>query len=62
MFDTHIHLNDEKFLDNLDFYIEEGIKNGVKNFLVVGFDYESSKKAIEIAQKFVKNSFYGSNF
>jgi TatD DNase family protein len=52
MFDTHIHLNDEKFLDNLDFYIEEGIKNGVKNFLVVGFDYESSKKAIEIAQKY----------
>ena len=52
MFDTHIHLNDEKFVENLDFYIQEGIENGVKNFLVVGFDYDSSVKAVEIANKY----------
>ena len=51
MFDTHIHLNDEKFAENLDFYIQEGIENGVKNFLVVGFDYNSSVNAVEIAKK-----------
>jgi TatD DNase family protein len=52
MFDTHIHLNDEQFNENLDSYIEEGIKNGVTNFLVIGFDYASSKRAIEIAHKY----------
>ena len=52
MFDTHIHLNDEKFIDNLDFYIQEGRNRGVKEFLVVGFDYNSSLKAVEIANKY----------
>ena len=52
MFDTHIHLNDEKFSENLDFYIQEGIEAGVKTFLVVGYDYNSSLKAIEIAHKY----------
>lgn len=52
MFDTHIHLNDEKFNDNLDFYINEAKENGINNFLVVGFDLESSLKAVEIANKY----------
>lgn len=52
MFDTHIHLNDEKLLENLDFYIKEAQENGVKEFLVVGYDYDSSLKAIEIANKY----------
>jgi TatD DNase family protein len=52
MFDTHIHLNDEKLLENLDVYLKEAKESGVNNFLVVGFDYDSSLKAIEIAQKY----------
>lgn len=52
MFDTHIHLNDEKLLENLELYINEALETGVKEFLVVGYDYESSLKAIEIAHKY----------
>src|SRR5574344_1620739 len=40
IFDTHIHLNDERLINNLD------------DFLCVGWDIESSKNAIELAHKF----------
>lgn len=49
IFDTHIHLNDEKLLSNLDEYINEAKECGVEKFLCIGYDVESSKKAIEIA-------------
>jgi len=52
IFDTHIHLNDERILENLDTYIKEAINDGVVRFLCVGYDVESSKKAIEIAEKY----------
>ena len=51
IFDTHIHLNDEKYT-NLDVLIKEAKELGVNAFLCVGYDLESSKKAIEIASKF----------
>lgn len=52
IFDTHIHLNDKKILNNLDQYINDALSKGVKKFLCVGWDIESSKKAIEIAHKY----------
>lgn len=52
IFDTHIHLNDEKLLNNLDEYISNANKIGINKFLCVGWDIESSKKAIEIANKY----------
>ena len=52
IFDTHIHLNDEVFISNLDKYIQEAIDSGVDRFLCVGYDLESSKKAVEIASKY----------
>lgn len=52
IFDTHIHLNDKKIYENLDFYIQDALNKGVKKFLCVGYDLESSKIAIEIANKF----------
>jgi TatD DNase family protein len=52
IFDTHIHLNDEKLINNLDEYINNANKLGITNFLCVGWDVESSKKAIEIAHKY----------
>lgn len=52
IFDTHIHLNDKKIYENLDFYIQDALNNGVKKFLCVGYDLESSKIAIEIANKY----------
>src|SRR5574344_723573 len=56
IFDTHIHLNDEKLINKLDEYINNANKLGITNFLCVGWDVESSKKAIEIAHKY--NSVY----
>lgn len=52
IFDTHIHLNDEKLLNNIDEYIQNAHSVGVFKFLCVGWDIESSKKAIEIANKY----------
>ena len=52
IFDTHIHLNDKKIYENLDFYIQDALNRGVKKFLCVGYDLESSKIAIEIANKY----------
>lgn len=52
IFDTHIHLNDEKILENLDTYIKEAKEAGVSKFLCIGYDVESSKKAVEIAEKY----------
>ena len=52
IFDTHLHLNDEHLLGNLDEYIKEARLLGVTSFLCIGWDLESSKKAIEIAEKY----------
>lgn len=52
IFDTHIHLNDEKLLDNLDNYINEAKSYKVGRFLCVGYDIKSSIKACEIASKY----------
>lgn len=52
IFDTHIHLNDKEFINNLDHYISEANKNGVKKFLCVGYDVQSSIQAVEIASKY----------
>lgn len=52
IFDTHIHLNDDKLYNNLDEYLKNAEQVGVFKFLCVGWDIESSKKAIEIATKY----------
>ena len=41
-----------EIVENLDTYIKEAINDGVVRFLCVGYDVESSKKAIEIAEKY----------
>lgn len=52
LFDSHCHLNDEKFDNDRDKIIEEIYKSGVTNFTTVGYDLQSSKKAINIAEKY----------
>ncbi len=52
IFDTHIHLNDKNIYSQLEKYLEEAIQAGVKSFLCVGYDIESSKLAVEIANKY----------
>lgn len=48
-FDSHSHLNDEKFNKDRDKIINEIYESGVTNFVTAGYSIESSKKAIEIA-------------
>lgn len=48
-FDSHSHLNDEKFNKDRDKIIKEIYESGVTNFVTAGYSVESSKKAIEIA-------------
>lgn len=49
--DSHCHLNDEAFLDDYEEAIKRAFDNGVRFLCVVGWDIESSKKAVEIAKK-----------
>lgn len=52
LFDSHSHLNDEKFNEDRDQIIKEIYASGVTHFITAGYNVESSKKAIEIAQKY----------
>lgn len=51
IFDTHIHLNDEKYGD-VESLISSAYKKGVTKFLCIGYDLKSSQKAIELAEKY----------
>ena len=52
MFDTHCHLNFSAFEVILEKTINEAKNAGVEKITVPGTDAETSKKAVEIAQKF----------
>ena len=52
MFDTHCHLNFKAFDGKVEEVVERARKAGVNYFVVPGTDVETSKKAIEIAEKF----------
>ena len=51
-FDSHAHYNDEKFDEDRFNLIEELYKNGVTNIVNAGYNVESTKSAIELAQKY----------
>ena len=46
-FDTHCHLNSEDLYEDHDMFIQNALDNDVTNMVVVGYDLESSKTAIE---------------
>lgn len=52
IFDTHCHLNDEQLLNRIDEVLENAKKVGVNRFLVVGWNKESSLKAVELAHQY----------
>jgi TatD DNase family protein len=52
LFDTHVHLNAEQFNEDLQEVIDRAIADGVTNMVVVGFDEETIKKAIELAETY----------
>ncbi len=52
LFDTHAHLNDERFNDDRDELIVSLKSNGVGAYCEIGYDVESSKRAVSLAEKY----------
>lgn len=52
MVDAHCHLNFKAFENDLDDVIKEAEKAGVNNMVIVGSSLDSSRKAVEIAEKY----------
>ncbi len=51
-FDTHCHLNSEQLYEKKDEFIKHALDNQVEMMVVVGYNLESSKKAVEIAKEY----------
>lgn len=51
LFDSHSHINDEKFDEDREEVIEKIKRSNVSKIITAGYDLESSKKAIEISSK-----------
>ena len=52
MIDSHAHLNDEILYDRIDEINTESKKVGVDIIINVGYDLKSSRRAVEIAEKY----------
>ena len=52
IFDTHCHLNSDELYERLEEVFESAKKAGVDKYLVVGWNKESSFKAVEIAHQY----------
>ncbi len=52
LLDSHAHYNDEKFEGDRDKVINEIYLSGVTTIINAGYSLESSKLAIEIANKY----------
>ena len=50
--DTHIHLDDERYRDDLDEVISRAKKAGVEKFIIPGADPSTLDRAIEIVEKY----------
>ena len=50
--DSHCHLNDEAFKEDVDLAVKQAKENNVLALLIIGYDLESSKKAIDIANQY----------
>ena len=52
LFDTHAHLNDEKFDDDLEEVVSRALSKDVGKILVASYDMDSTRKALDIAHKY----------
>ncbi|MCQ2792559.1 MAG: TatD family hydrolase, partial [Bacilli bacterium] len=50
--DSHVHLNDDAFINDVDTYLKEAASSNVKAFLCVGSDLNTSLQATAIADKY----------
>jgi len=52
LFDTHAHLNDERFDEDRESLISSFKENGISYVCEIGYDLESSKRALELSEKY----------
>lgn len=52
LFDSHCHLDDEKFEEDRQAVIENIFSSGVKKLISAGYSLESSKRALELANSY----------
>ncbi|WP_418640334.1 TatD family hydrolase [Sulfurimonas sp. ST-27] len=50
--DTHIHLDDDRYDEDLDAVLERAREGGVKRFIIPGADVSTLEKAISIAERY----------
>ncbi|MFW6318704.1 MAG: TatD family hydrolase [Bacillota bacterium] len=50
--DSHVHLNSDVLYENLDFYVKKAQQQNVSHMIVIGFDGQTNKRAIEIAKNY----------
>jgi TatD DNase family protein len=50
LIDTHIHLDDERYRDDLDDVLNRAREGGVKEFIIPGADPKTLQRAVEIAE------------
>ena len=52
MIDTHCHFFDEEFKDDLEDCINRCKENGIEKIILVGFSYNTNRKAQEYSKKY----------
>lgn len=52
MIDTHAHLNDEKFADDIAAVVARAEAAGLGRIITIGIDAETSKQNVELARRF----------
>ncbi|MBS4175784.1 TatD family hydrolase [Bacillus sp. FJAT-49736] len=52
LFDTHVHLNDEQYDQDLEKVIENALAADVEKMIVVGFDRPTITKAMDLIEKY----------
>ncbi|MFJ5625227.1 TatD family hydrolase [Peribacillus loiseleuriae] len=52
LFDTHVHLNDKQFEEDLEEVIQRTKESGVSNVVVVGFDRPTITRAMELVEEY----------
>ena len=52
LIDTHCHLDNIKYIDDIDEVIENALNNGIKSFLIPGADFKDLPRAVSLAEKY----------
>ena len=52
LFDSHAHLNSDKLVNNVDEILIRAKNNGINKIICVGYDFDSSMLAIDLANQF----------